>query len=88
MTARSAAYDSLLQFETKKVYSNIAIDNLLKRTDLDQRDSALYTLLVYGVISKKITLDYIIAKISGRNVKRLDSAVLTLLRLGIYPFSG
>ena len=84
MTSRSAAYDSLLKFETKKVYSNIEIDNLLKRTDLDQRDASLYTLLVYGVISKKITLDYIITKISGRNVKRLDAAVLTLLRLGIY----
>ena len=81
---RLAAYNTLLQCEKDGLYSNIAVDHTIRNSAFDKRDSALYTNLVYGVISRKKTLDYIIASICEKNPKRLDKSVLVLLRLGIY----
>ena len=39
---------------------------------------------MYGVIERKITLDYIIGKFSSKPIDTLDNEVITLLRLGLY----
>ncbi len=83
-TAREAAYRSLYLCERDKKYSSLEIDASIKRFSLEGADKGLYTALVYGVIERKITLDYIISKLSSKPTKSLDSEVLTLLRLGLY----
>ncbi len=83
-TAREAAYRSLMLCERDKKYSSLEIDASIKRFSLEGADKGLYTALVYGVIERKITLDYIIGKLSSKPLESLDSEVLTLLRLGLY----
>ena len=84
MTPRIAAYETLLRCEKEKQYSNIAINNALKKYAFEKRDRDFYTQLVYGVIERKLTLDYIVKQYTGKSVGRLDLSVLIILRLSLY----
>lgn len=84
ITAREAAYRSLIISERDKKYSSIEIDASIRRFGLLGAERGLYTALVYGVIERKITLDYIIGKLSSKPIDTLDNEVITLLRLGLY----
>lgn len=84
MTPRLLAHELLVKAEKSKQYSNIALDNALKTSDMSDADKRLTAILFYGVTEKRITLDYQISKLSSRPIKELDGAVLTALRLGIY----
>ena len=57
--ARTAAYTALLQVDVNAGYSNIVIDKAIKEADLDQRDASLAAAIFYGVLERRITLDYI-----------------------------
>lgn len=81
---RKICFDLLLRLENEGAYSNIIIDNFMKRTDIDGRDKTFICALFYGVLERKITLDYLISLFSKIKVKKLDKKVLVLLRMGIY----
>lgn len=84
MTAREAAYKSLISTEKSGKYSNIELSSSIAKGDLSDADRALYTSIFYGVIEKTITLDCFISFFSSKPIKRLDTATLILLRMGIY----
>lgn len=83
-TARSVALGALLQVETNEGYSNIVIDKALKSAGLDARDAALATQLFYGVLEKRLRLDYAIARFSKLPLSKLDARVLEILRIAVY----
>ena len=82
--ARSVAYEALKKCESCGQYSNIALDTALQRSELSAADKALATTLFYGVIEKKITLNYYISALSSRAIGEIDKDTLMLLRMGIY----
>ena len=84
MTARQTAQKILLKTENSKGYSNISLDHTLQSSELSAADKALTSALVYGVIERRITLDYIISKLSARKISGIDKDTLCALRLGIY----
>ena len=84
LSVRRAAYNSLLRLEKESRYSNLETDITLKREALGANDRRLYTLLVYGVIEKRITLDYILSQFSNKTMEELDMEVRCLLRLAAY----
>ena len=57
-SARQLAYTVLLRVEKEKAYSNLALDSELKNSNLEKRDKAFAAALVYGVIERRITIDY------------------------------
>jgi len=83
-SARAAAYRSLILCEKDKKYSNLEIDAAIKRFSLEGAEKGLFTALVYGVIERRITLDYIIGKLSEKPFEAIDAEVMTLLRMGLY----
>lgn len=82
--SREIAYEALNKTEKDGAYSNIALDFLLSKTDLDARDRSFVSNLFYGVIERKITLDYQISLYLTKPLEKLKIHVLTLLRLGAY----
>ena len=58
--ARTAALQALLHVDENEGYSNIVIDKTLRRFSLEPRDAALATALFYGVLERRIALDYVI----------------------------
>lgn len=84
MSARKTAVILLIQREKTQGYSNLMLDNALSKSELDTRDKRLCAALCYGVLERQLTLDYIIRKYSKKPPEKLDSAVLQILRTGLY----
>ncbi len=82
--ARRAAYLSLTRCDTDRKYSNLEIDAAIRRFGLEGAEKGLYTTLVYGVIERRLTLDYLISRLSTRPASSLDPEIRTILRLGLY----
>ncbi|MBR3149343.1 MAG: hypothetical protein IKF64_04155, partial [Eubacterium sp.] len=58
--ARLVAFETLYDVLKDGAYSNIAIDNSL--SEVNQKDKPFISSIVYGVIERKLTLDYILDK--------------------------
>ena len=65
-------------------YSNIVLNNTLKKCPLNDNDKALASALFYGVLDRRLTLDYIIRIFSKYPLEKLSPAVLEILRIGVY----
>lgn len=63
-------------------YSNLVLDAGIN--EFSQRDKAFASRLFYGVIERKLTLEYIISKYSSRPLEKLDGSVANILKTGIY----
>ncbi len=83
-SARRLCLDLLSACEKNKEFSNIALDNALKKSTLDDCDRRLLSRLFYGVLETKLTLDYEISHLSSRPLCELDIEVRNTLRLGLY----
>lgn len=82
--ARSAALAALLHVDVSEGYSNIVLDKTLSTYSLDPRDKALVAAIFYGVLERRITLDYMISQFSKTPVNKMSPQVLEILRMGIY----
>ena len=82
--ARSAALKALLRVEKEDSYSNLVLDSALNSSGLDGRDQALATAIFYGVLEKRITLDFVIGTFSRTPVEKLSPTVREILRIGVY----
>ena len=80
---RSLALDTLVGISRGK-YGNIAVDTVLKRSNLSDPDRHLFTALVYGVIERQVTLDFLIDQLSDRPTDLLDEDLRLSLRMGLY----
>ncbi len=65
-------------------YGNIAVDTALSRHALSDADRHLYTALVYGVMERKTTLEYLLSLHSSRPIETLDNTVRLALSMGLY----
>ena len=81
MNERRTAFDILLKIEKDKAYSNLVLDSVL--TDGDA-DSSFVRYLVYGVIERKITLDYYLSLYLKQPISKLKPQVLVILRMGVF----
>lgn len=84
-TARSAALSALLHVEVEEGYSNLVLDKTLAAfPEMDPRDRALASALFYGVLERRITLDFFLSQFSKNPLEKLDPCVRELLRMGAY----
>ena len=84
MTARRAAVEALLQVDRDGGYSNIVLDRMLRTQALARGERTLASRIFYGVIERRLTLDYFLARCSSLPVKKMHPAVAEILRAGAY----
>ena len=84
MNIRKLALELLNKTEKAGQYSNIAIDNAIKKNGLDAQDSSLLCVLVYGVIERKLTLDFVIDTLSSLPPSKIELNIRNILRMGLY----
>ena len=87
MDARRAAVSALLRVQQQGGYSNIVLDELLRRSAGDAQsaaDRALLSRLVYGVTERRLTLDYLLDRSSTVPVCKMQPTVREILRIGTY----
>ena len=83
-SSRQAVLELLTRMQQDGAYSNIVLDNTFRQEKLSPRDRAFAAMLFYGVIERKMTLDYIIRLYSSKEFDKIDIDVLQLLRMGLY----
>lgn len=79
-------YQSLLLLEkvTKnQAYSNLLISDQIQKSQMSAKDARLFTEIVYGTISRQLTLDYYLEPFI-KGAKKIDPWVRSLLRLSLY----
>lgn len=84
MTPRGFVLRLLLKLEENDSYSNILLDKELLKQNFTEQEKSFVTALFYGVTERRITLDYYIGKLSKVRLKKLDTDILFILRMGIY----
>ena len=84
--AREISLKILYKIDTENGYSNIVLDEYLNkyREKLNKKDINLISEIVYGSVTWKLTIDYIIQKYSKIKLKKISKRVLNILRLGAY----
>lgn len=80
---RNIAFNVLLKIEQDNAYSNIALNNAIRENRLNGLDSSFVSALVYGVLERQITLDYIIRQYSKIPLRKIEIKTKIILRLGI-----
>lgn len=81
--SRNTALNVLMKIEQDNAYSNIALNNAILENKLSGVDSSFVSALVYGVLERKITLDYIIKQYSKIPLRKIELKTKMILRLGI-----
>ncbi len=83
-SSRQLAFEALMRVEKEQAYSNIMLNVVLSENNADMRDKAFTSVLFYGVLEKKLLLDYNLSRFSERPINKLDKEVLVILRMGLY----
>ena len=83
--ARELAFTSLERVRKTKAYSNLQVDETLRRHDLSPADRRLVTTIVYGTLQHQLTLEYWLKSLTPG--KRLDPWVETLLLTALYQYN-
>ncbi len=81
---RQLAFQTLRGVLRDQSYSNLSIAGALRSNDLSGADKSFYTGLVYGVLERKVTLDYELSLYLRQPLRKLDPKVYTALLLGAF----
>lgn len=84
MTARQAAVQALMRVNHEGGYSNLVLNETLKKAQLSQSDAAFASKLFYGALERRLMLDHIISSYSKKPVAKLTPAVADILRMSLY----
>ncbi|MFE8699025.1 16S rRNA (cytosine(967)-C(5))-methyltransferase RsmB [Cytobacillus sp. FJAT-54145] len=80
---RESALNLLETIEKNQSYSNLLLNNVIKKNDINAKDVGLLTELTYGTLQRKMTLDFYLQPFLN-NKKKIESWVIQLLRLTLY----
>lgn len=87
MTEKSNVRESVVsileQIEKNQSYSNLLLNNVIKKNQIATKDIGLLTELTYGTLQRKMTLDYYLEPFI-KNPKKLENWVKQLLRMTLY----
>ncbi len=82
MKAREAAVYILNKIENNASFANLELKKILR--DVEAKEKALATELVYGVLRYRLKLDYIWKSFSSLKESKISLPVKNILRVGIY----
>jgi len=84
MTPRKAAVLSLNSSIKNGKFVNLELDAAIKKYGFEDKDKSFFTRLLYGTVERKITLDYVIKKLSSVAFEKIEPLVLCILETGLY----
>lgn len=82
--ARETAVRGLIEVFDRNGFSNLVLDSLMRQDELSPQDRAFCSALFYGVVEKRITLDWVLKQYSETPMAETTSAVREILRLALY----
>ncbi len=81
-TVREHIIDLLIEIEREDTYAQLAIKDALQNVDI--KDKALMTEVIYGTLKHQIKLDYILNQFSKTPVRKMKPFIRTALRMSVY----
>lgn len=81
---RMIAHNVLYRVLHEDAYSAIAVNNAVREDKLSGVDVSFLAALVYGVLERMLTLEYIIRQYSSIRIKKIEKKTLIVLYLGVY----
>ena len=84
MDAREVALLTLNACERQGGWSDGVLKKQLAQAGTDSRDAALATQICFGVLQNRLLLDFYLSRFSNIPLKRMESKVVQLLRIGLY----
>lgn len=81
---RKLAVNILTKIQKDNAYSNLTLSAYFKENELSVEDKAFVTALVYGVLDRKITLDYVLSRFMKTPIKKTAPFTLNTLRTALY----
>ena len=84
MGARETALSALIACRKDGAWANSVLKEYIQRDQLDGRDSALATRLVYGVIQNRGLLDFYLQQLLTGKLGNLQPVVRDILHMGLY----
>ncbi|MBR6360457.1 MAG: 16S rRNA (cytosine(967)-C(5))-methyltransferase RsmB [Clostridia bacterium] len=82
---RQIAFEALLKIHKEGAYSNLVLDGMLSaNSELDERDRAFISNLVYGSLDHMIIIDYNLSLYLNQPSKKLKPELHMILVLGAY----
>ncbi len=82
--ARQLSCVALVDINKKGSYSNLTLNKYFSNNELSSVDRALFTAIVYGVLDRKITIDYILSQFIKTSINKLKPLTLEALRIAIF----
>lgn len=80
---RRVLVTAVLKLE-KEGYSNLILDSLLKNSELNPNQKSFITAAFYGVVERKISIDFILNKFLNKPIKKAPPITSAVLRSGAY----
>ena len=82
--ARKTAVKALLEVEKSGAYSNLTLNKLFNENEHSATDRALATAIFYGVLDRRITLDFVLSSFLTKPIKKLSQYTAAVLRTALY----
>lgn len=82
--ARKIAVTALTEVESEAAYSNLTLNKFLSESDLSKSDRSFVTALFYGVLDRKMTLDFVLGGYVKTPLDKMPTFTLCALRTAIY----
>ena len=81
--ARKTVLNILIEYDKDGVFPNLSLKKYLRQIS-SERDRAFTSALLYGVLEKRMLLDYYISCVSSVKLKKMSVTVINVLRMGLY----
>lgn len=82
--ARSIALEAIIDILERNKFADDVLSSVLDNHKLKRKDRSLVTELIYGVTRQKLTLDYLLSKVSKKELNQLSFNIRNILRLAVY----
>lgn len=82
--ARSTAVEILNEVLGSNAYSNKVLNTYLNKNNLNKKDKALVTEIVYGTLKYMYTIDTILDDFIKSSLKKMNIDIVNILRISIY----
>ncbi len=84
ITARSAAADVVNQILAEGAYTNIAVNNFLRKHVMEEQERKFFTELVYGTVKAVGTIDWYLQQCLTRPLSKIEPMILSVLRISAF----
>ncbi len=82
--ARKVAVKALSLVSNNKAYSNIVLNKIFDDNPMNSTEKAFSTALFYGVLDRKISIDYILSLFIKKGLKKITPITLEALRIAVF----